>query len=144
MTIYFKRIKPGAVIPEKQTAGSAGFDAAACIAENVPIKPGGRALIPTGLSFEMPENAFVLVLPRSSPALRQGVTLMNSPGLIDSDYRGEVGVILVNLGEAYFTVKPGMRIAQFLPLSGRDFEFVEAECLSETERGQGGFGSTGN
>ena len=133
----------GAVIPEYKTSGAAGADICALLSEPVTIKKGSRAMIPTGLFFAIPEGYEVQVRPRSGLAAKNGVTVLNTPGTIDSDYRGEVKVILINLGYEDFVVKNGERIAQIVvaPVTIGSFEQVTA--LDETERGAGGFGSTG-
>lgn len=133
----------GAVLPTYQTAGAAGADVCACLPEPVVLGPGERAVVPTGLSFEIPPGYEIQVRPRSGLAARKGVTVLNSPGTIDSDYRGEVKVILVNLGTEAFTVAHGDRIAQLVVAPVERARFEAAEGLSATERGSGGFGSTG-
>ncbi|MDL2229620.1 dUTP diphosphatase [Treponema sp. OttesenSCG-928-L16] len=130
-------------LPSYETKGSAGADLFALLSGPVHIGPGERALIPTGLVMEIPPGYEVQVRPRSGLALRHGVTVLNSPGTIDSDYRGEVGVLLINLGEKDFTVNDGDRIAQMLAAPLCRADFTETSLLSETERGSGGFGSTG-
>ncbi|MBB5225445.1 dUTP diphosphatase [Treponema ruminis] len=133
----------GAIIPQYKTSGAAGADICALLAEPVIIKKGERAMIPTGLFFSIPEGYEIQVRPRSGLAAKNGVTVLNTPGTIDSDYRGEVKVILINLGNEDFEVKNGERIAQIVlaPVTIADFEQVSV--LDETERGSGGFGSTG-
>lgn len=128
-------------MPAYATQGSAGVDLRA--SEPCVIPPGGRALVPTGLRIALPEGYEAQVRPRSGLALKHGVTLLNSPGTIDSDYRGEIGVILINLGQEPFSIQPGDRIAQmvFAPVTRGVWD--EVETLDETERGAGGFGSTG-
>lgn len=136
--------KEGAIVPEYKTAGAAGADLCAYLpSQNVTLSPGKSALIPTGLFFEIPDGYEVQVRPRSGLAAKNGVTVLNTPGTIDSDYRGEVKVILINLGEEDFTINNGDRIAQMVvaPVTTADFTF--AENLSETDRGSGGMGSTG-
>lgn len=136
--------KEGAIVPEYKTAGAAGADLCAYLpSQNVTLSPGKSALIPTGLLFEIPDGYEVQVRPRSGLAAKNGVTVLNTPGTIDSDYRGEVKVILINLGEEEFTINDGDRIAQMViaPVTTADFTF--AENLSETDRGSGGMGSTG-
>ena len=133
----------GAVIPEYKTKGAAGADVCALLKEPVFLEPGDRALIPTGLYFEIPEGYEIQVRPRSGLAFKNGVTVLNTPGTIDSDYRGELKVILINLGKELFTVKNGERIAQIIVAPVTQGKFVITESLSETERGAGGFGSTG-
>ena len=133
----------GAVVPEYKTAGAAGADICALLSEQVIIKKGERAMIPTGLFFAIPQGYEIQVRPRSGLAAKNGVTVLNTPGTIDSDYRGEVKVILINLGSEDFEVKNGDRIAQIVvsPVTIGSFERVSE--LDETERGSGGFGSTG-
>ncbi|MBR1402853.1 MAG: dUTP diphosphatase [Treponema sp.] len=133
----------GAVVPEYKTAGAAGADICALLSEPVIIKKGERAMIPTGLFFAIPHGYEIQVRPRSGLAAKNGVTVLNTPGTIDSDYRGEVKVILINLGSEDFEVKNGDRIAQIVvsPVTIGSFERVSE--LDETERGSGGFGSTG-
>jgi len=130
--------------PEYATTGSAGMDLRACISEEIEIAPGERAAIPTGIAIELPGNDFVaLVCARSGLATKHGITLSNSVGVIDSDYRGEIKVSLINMSAVAYTVKPGERIAQMLivPISVCSVQICDE--LSETERGAGGFGSTG-
>ncbi|MDR3160563.1 MAG: dUTP diphosphatase [Spirochaetaceae bacterium] len=134
---------PKARLPQYETAGSAGADVRARLEEELRIPPGGRALVPTGLVMEIPPGYEVQVRPRSGLALRHGLTLLNTPGTIDSDYRGEVGIILVNLGDEAFVVKDGDRIAQLVVAPVVRALMEEVESLSSTERGGGGFGSTG-
>ena len=128
-------------LPEYATPASAGVDLRASEARVIP--PGGRALVPTGLRIALPEGYEAQVRPRSGLALRHGVTLPNSPGTIDADYRGEIGVILMNLGQEPFIVEPGDRIAQMVVAPVARVAWSEAEALDATERGEGGFGSTG-
>jgi dUTP pyrophosphatase len=123
--------------------GSAGADVVAAVDTEVTLMPGARALIPTGFALEVPAGWEVQIRPRSGLALRYGVTLLNSPGTIDSDYRGPVGVILANLGTQPFTVKRGDRIAQMIVAPVARATFSEVETLAQSERGDGGFGSTG-
>lgn len=134
----------GAIVPSYQTMGSAGADVSAFLSESVTLKPFERALIPTGLKFEIPEGYEIQVRPRSGLAIKNGITCLNTPGTIDSDYRGEVKIILINLGSESFEIKNGDRIAQLVvaPVTQGNFSIVEN--LSDTERGSGGFGSTGN
>ncbi len=147
MKVKIKRLPnaEGLPLPEYQTAGAAGFDLVAAIAPNttVTILPGARAIIPTGLIFELPKKAEAQVRPRSGLAIKHGVTVLNSPGTIDADYRGEVAVILINLGNEPFVVARGERIAQMIVAPVARAKFKEVKKLSQTERGAGGFGSTG-
>ena len=128
-------------MPEYATPASAGVDLRA--SDGCVIPPGGRALVPTGLRIALPEGYEAQVRPRSGLALRHGVTLPNSPGTIDADYRGEIGVILMNLGQDPFVVEPGDRIAQMVVAPVARVAWSEVEELDATERGEGGFGSTG-
>ena len=133
----------GAVIPEYKTAGAAGCDVCAFVSGDVVINPGCRALIPTGLSFEIPDGYEIQVRPRSGLAFKNGVTVLNTPGTIDSDYRGELKVLLVNLGDEPFVVENGARIAQLVVAPVTVADFCRIDVLSDSERGKGGFGSTG-
>ena len=135
--------KSGHDLPAYATEGAAGMDLRANLDEPVTIKPLGRALIPTGLFMEIPSGYEVQIRPRSGLANKHGITVLNTPGTIDCDYRGEVGVILVNLSDEPFTVQHGERIAQMVVAKYEKVELTVAEMLSETDRGSGGFGSTG-
>ncbi len=130
-------------LPKYETAGAAAVDLLACITEPLTLLPGKRAMVPTGLSIALPEGYEAQVRPRSGLAAKNGVTVLNTPGTIDSDYRGEIKVILINLGEKPLEITRGMRIAQmvFAPVTQGVWQVVD--CLDETERGTGGFGSTG-
>ncbi|MBQ6496559.1 MAG: dUTP diphosphatase [Firmicutes bacterium] len=130
-------------MPEYETAGSAGMDLRADLAEPVVLKPGERKLIPTGLFLEIEKGYEAQIRARSGLALKHGICLANGIGTIDSDYRGEVGVILVNLGSENFAIEDGDRIAQMVILKYERAEIVASDTLSETERGAGGFGHTG-
>jgi len=133
----------GLALPAYATAGSAGCDLMAAVGEAVTLAPGQRRLIPTGLAIALPEGWEAQIRPRSGLALKNGITCLNTPGTIDADYRGEVGVILANLGEEAFTVERGMRIAQMVIAPVFQARFERVEELDETARGAGGFGSTG-
>jgi dUTP pyrophosphatase len=133
----------GAIIPEYKTFGAAGADVCAFLSEPVVIKSGEFAMIPTGLSFAIPEGYEIQVRPRSGLAAKNGVTVLNTPGTIDSDYRGEVKVILINHGKDAFTVNNGDRIAQLIVAPVTQGIFEKTDELDSTERGEGGFGSTG-
>ena len=135
--------KSGHPLPAYATALSAGMDLRANIAEPVVLKPMQRALIPTGLYIALPPGYEAQVRPRSGLALKQGITVLNAPGTVDADYRGEVGVLLVNLSDRDFTVNDGERIAQMVIAKHETAELVEVEALDETERGAGGYGHTG-
>lgn len=135
--------KPGAQLPEYATAGAAGADICAFLKEPIFIPPRSRRIIPTGLSFEIPAGYEIQVRPRSGLAAKNGVTVLNSPGTIDSDYRGEVNVILYNSDEVPFYVEKGMRIAQIVVVPVLRAQFLSSNEISQTARGAGGFGSTG-
>lgn len=130
-------------LPEYQTPLSAGLDIRANLDESVTLQPLERAMIPTGLYVELPEGCEMQIRPRSGLAAKHGVTVLNSPGTIDADYRGEIKVILVNLSNESFTIEAGERIAQMIVARYEQIEWEAAEELSSTERGAGGFGSTG-
>jgi len=130
-------------LPEYKTALSAGMDLTANIEEPIELKPLERRLIPTGLSIELPAGYEAQVRPRSGMALKHGLTCLNSPGTIDADYRGEIGVILANVSNEAFTINDGDRIAQLVIAKHETIEWLETENLNVTERGSGGFGSTG-
>ncbi|MHA1989060.1 MAG: dUTP diphosphatase [Promethearchaeota archaeon] len=144
--IYVKRLPHAHAlpVPRKMTAGSSGSDVCAAIRESITLQPQERALVPTGFCFEIPPGYEVQVRPRSGLAWKHGITILNTPGTIDSDYRGEVKVILINLGTESFTLERGERIAQVVPMAiASSLDFTEKESLSETDRGAGGFGHTG-
>ena len=130
-------------LPTYETVSSAGIDLRAFTTEQIVLKPLERALIKTGLYLEIPEGYEAQVRPRSGLAYKNGITVLNSPGTIDADYRGEIGVILVNLSNETFQIENGERIAQLIFAKFEQAEFMEVETLNETERGAGGFGSTG-
>lgn len=130
-------------LPEYQTSLSAGLDIRANLDESVTLGPLERAMIPTGLYVELPEGCEMQIRPRSGLAAKHGITVLNSPGTIDADYRGEIKVILVNLSNEPFTIEAGERIAQMIVARYEQIEWQAAEELSSTERGAGGFGSTG-
>lgn len=131
------------LLPAYATALSAGMDIRANLSEPVVIKPLERKLIPTGLYIALPEGYEAQMRPRSGLALKHGITLLNTPGTIDADYRGEIGVILVNLSSEPFVVNDGERICQMVIASYQQVEWEPVEVLTETERGEGGFGHTG-
>ena len=139
----FSVLKDGALLPEYQTSGSAGADLHAYLAEPVTLKPMERRLIPTGLFVELPAGYELQVRPRSGLALKHGVTVLNTPGTVDSDYRGELCVLLINFGSEPFTVQNGDRIAQAVVAQAVQVSFVQTDALSETGRGVNGYGSTG-
>src|SRR6201991_1936907 len=130
-------------LPHYATAGSAGLDLLAAIDEPIELLPGQRMAVPTGIAIELPHGAEAQVRPRSGLALNHGVTVLNAPGTIDSDYRGEIKAILINHGDAPFRILRGTKIAQMVIARHEQAEIVESESLSESARGAGGFGSTG-
>ena len=130
-------------LPAYETAQSAGMDLAAAIDAPVTLAPGGRAMVPTGLAIALPTGYEAQVRPRSGLAAKNGVTVLNTPGTVDADYRGEVKVILINLGDDAFEIERGMRIAQMVIAPVTQASFTEVDTLPETARGTGGFGSTG-
>ena len=131
----------GLPLPAYGSAGAAGMDVVA--AESVTLRPGARAAVCTGMAFAIPAGWEIQVRPRSGLALNHGITCLNTPGTIDSDYRGEVKVILANLSDEYFEVKRGDRIAQLVPAQVQRAQLIEVDTLDDTARGAGGFGSTG-
>ena len=133
----------GAVMPVYKTDGAAGADVCALLESPVTIQPGKFAMIPTGLFFEIPQGYEIQVRPRSGLAAKNGVTVLNTPGTIDSDYRGELKVILINLGDSDFTINSGDRIAQIIVSPVTVASFTITDSLSDTQRGEKGFGSTG-
>lgn len=131
-------------LPAYQTPGSAGLDLCAAVPETMRIAAGERRLIPTGLVFEIPEGYEGQVRPRSGLALKHGISIVNAPGTIDSDFRGEVGIVLINHGQEPFAVEPLSRIAQIVIARVEQVVIEEVESLTETSRGAGGYGSTGH
>ncbi len=130
-------------LPRYETVGSAGMDLRAAVSEPLVIPPSGRALVPTGLAIALPDGAEAQVRPRSGLAVKHGVTVLNAPGTVDSDYRGEIRVALVNLGAEPFAIERGERIAQLVVAAVAKARWVVRERLDETDRGAGGFGHTG-
>ena len=144
--ILVKRLQHGVglPLPQRMTSGSSGCDIYAAVDEPCTLLPGTRMLIPTGFCVEIPEGYEIQVRPRSGLAIKHGVTVLNAPGTIDADYRGEVKIILVNLSDAPFAIQRGDRIAQLVPMQvAAHLDFSEKEAIAETERGAGGFGHTG-
>ena len=135
----------GLALPAYETAGSAGMDLRAAVPEDAPmtLEPGARALVPTGLKIALEKGWEAQIRPRSGLALKHGISAPNTPGTIDSDYRGEVGVILINLGQEPFVIRRGERIAQMVIAPVAQATVIEVETLDDTARGAGGFGSTG-
>ena len=130
-------------LPSYATSGASGMDLRASVTENITLQPLERTLVPTGLFIELPEGYEAQVRPRSGLAIKQGLTCLNTPGTIDADYRGEVKILLVNLGTEPFTIERGMRIAQMIVAKYRRVEWQAVDSLDDTARGAGGFGSTG-
>ncbi len=138
-----KRLKETAVLPERKTAGSAGYDLHACIAAPFTIEPGELVMLPTGLAMEIPKGHAGMIFTRSGLGVKHGIAVSNGVGVIDSDYRGEVHVGLRNSSKTPYTVEPNERIAQLIVMPVCTPRVEETDTLTETERGEGGFGSTG-
>ena len=141
--ILIKRLSKNVPLPKYETDGSSGMDLSANIEKNVDIKPGKSAIIPTGLAVSIPKNFEIQIRPRSGLAAKNQLSILNTPGTIDSDYRGELKVILINLGDKTFKVENGSRVAQMVLCPIIKASLKEVETLEETKRGIGGFGSTG-
>ena len=141
--ILIKRLSKEVLLPKYETSGSSGMDLVANIEVNMNIDPGKTAIIPTGLALSIPKGFEVQIRPRSGLAAKQKISVLNTPGTIDSDYRGEIKVILINLGHEPFKVEKGLRVAQMVVCPIVQARLKEVDDLSETERGKGGFGSTG-
>lgn len=144
-TIPVRRLSDRAQLPRQMTAGAAGYDLYACLAEDarLEIPPGGRLAVPTGIAMAIPIGHEGQVRPRSGLAARHGVTVLNAPGTIDADYRGEIRVLLINHGQAAFAIEHGDRVAQLVLARVTTAQLSEVESLPSTDRGEGGFGSTG-
>lgn len=143
MKINVTKLNKNAVLPEYQTVGAAAADVHACLDEAVTLQPMERRMIPTGLALALPAGYEVQIRARSGLSIKHGITMVNGIGTIDSDYRGEVGVLVINLGTGPFTVEPGMRIAQMVLSKYEQISWRQVDTLDETARGAGGFGSTG-
>ncbi len=145
LTVPIRRLPhgDGLPLPAYATEASAGLDLLAAVDEPLTLEPGKRALVPAGIALALPAGTEAQVRPRSGLAMKHGVTVLNSPGTIDADYRGEVGVLLINLGDKAFTIERGQRIAQLVIAPVSRVEWQEQTNLEETDRGAGGFGSTG-
>lgn len=143
MKIKIKKIDEKVIIPEYQTSGSSGLDLHAFIKNNIVLKPLERKLIPTGIFVEIPQGFEAQIRPRSGLAIKHGITCLNTPGTIDSDYRGEIKVILINLSNENFTITPGMRIAQIVFSKVEKIEWEISNKIESTSRDHGGFGHTG-
>ena len=141
--IQIKKFSSSVLTPKYETLGSSGMDIAAHINENIIINPGEKALVPTGFSMAIPRGYEVQIRPRSGLAAKKNITVLNTPGTIDADYRGEIKVILINLGKEKFVIENGERIAQIVVCPVVQANLEEVKELSDTERGSGGFGSTG-
>lgn len=141
--IQIKKLSNEVLTPKYETFGSSGMDIAAYTDQDIIIDSGNRALIPTGFSLSIPQGYEIQIRPRSGLAIKKGITVLNTPGTIDSDYRGEIKVVLINLSKDKFTVKNGERIAQMVICPIKQISVEEVEELPETDRGTGGFGSTG-
>lgn len=142
--LKIKRLREEAVLPERKTPGSAGYDLCACIAGEFTIEPGALVILPTGLAAEVPEGCAGMIFTRSGLGVKHGITVTNGVGVIDSDYRGEIHVGLRNSSKVPYTVIPGERIAQLIVMPVALFEVRQTDSLSETQRGEKGFGSTGS
>jgi dUTP pyrophosphatase len=141
--ILIKKKSNKITLPKYETEGSSGMDIAAHIEKEIVIEPGDKAIIPTGFSISIPKGFEVQIRPRSGLAAKEGISVLNTPGTIDADYRGEIKVILINLGKKKFFIENGMRIAQMVVSPIIQAQFKEVEFLPETKRGESGFGSTG-
>ena len=141
--ILIKRLSKEVILPKYETDGSSGLDLAACIDKNIEIKPGKSETIPTGLAVAIPKNFEIQIRPRSGLASKNQISVLNTPGTIDSDYRGELKVILINLSDKIFIVEKGLRIAQMVLCPIVKAKLKEVKSLEDTQRGTGGFGSTG-
>ena len=141
--VLIKKLNPKAELPSYKTSGSSGMDLMALIDDTLTIKPNQIVLVPTGLSIAIPDDTEVQIRPRSGLAAKSNISVLNTPGTIDSDYRGELKIILINHGKEDFLINNGDRIAQMILMPVLKIEFEEVEDLPETIRGSGGFGSTG-
>ena len=141
--ILIKKLSKEVILPKYETDGSSGLDLAACIDKNIEIKPGKSEIIPTGLAVEIPKNFEIQIRPRSGLAAKNQISVLNTPGTIDADYRGELKVILINLSDKNFIIEKGLRIAQMVVCPVVKVKLKEVKSLEDTKRGSGGFGSTG-
>tara|TARA_B110001452_G_scaffold147042_1_gene122362 strand:+ start:855 stop:1295 length:441 start_codon:yes stop_codon:yes gene_type:complete len=141
--ILIKRLSKAVSLPKYETSGSSGMDLVANIESSTNIGPGETSIIPTGLALSIPKGFEVQIRPRSGLAAKNKISILNTPGTIDADYRGEIKVILINLGQESFRVEKGLRIAQMVVCPVEQVQLIEVNELSETQRGKGGFGSTG-
>lgn len=142
--LNFCKLSENAVLPKRATKGAAGMDLCACIENEIVLNPGERALVPTGIAISLPSEDYAAFLfARSGLGVKHGITLSNGVGVIDSDYRGEIRAGLCNMSKEPYTIKPNERIAQLVIMRVENFPLVEVKTLDSTERGAGGFGSTG-
>ena len=141
--VLIKKLSPSVRLPSYKTSGASGMDLMAFIEKPIKLKPGKSYLVPTGLSVAIPEEYEIQIRPRSGLAAKNSITVLNTPGTIDSDYRGELKVILINFGREIFKIERGFRIAQMVLCPIAKAKFEEVENLNNTDRGKGGFGSTG-
>lgn len=143
MEVNVKKLREDAVLPEYQTDQAAAMDIHACLDAPMTVEPMERFMVPTGLAFELPEGYEMQIRARSGLSIKHGITMVNGVGTIDADYRGELNVLMINLGNEPFVIEPGMRVAQMLITKFEKIAWKTVETLSETERGHGGLGSTG-
>lgn len=141
--IKIKKLKDKAILPSYQTINSAGMDVSACLDEPIILKPMQREIIPTGLAIELPKGYEAQIRARSGLSIKHGLTVVNGVGTIDSDYRGEIGVLIINLGDEDFCIEPGTRIAQMVIAKYEKINWQKSDDLGDTDRGAGGYGSTG-
>lgn len=143
MNVKIHKLRDDAIIPEYQTEHAAAMDVHACMDQPMTLQPLERAMVPTGLAFELPEGTEMQVRARSGMSIKHGMTMVNGIGTIDADYRGELNILMINLSQEAFTIETGMRVAQLLVSRYEKVEWEAVDTLSESERGAGGFGSTG-
>ena len=143
MNVNIKKVRPNALLPKYQTEHAAAMDAHACLEQPLTLQPLERAMVPTGLAMELPEGTEMQVRARSGLSIKHGIAMVNGVGTVDADYRGELNILLINLGQEPFTIEPDMRIAQLIIARYEKVTWTETEVLSETARADGGYGSTG-
>lgn len=141
--ILIKKLQEEAIVPKYETKGSSGLDLSANVKSKITIKPGEKCLVPTGLAVSIPKDYELQIRPRSGLAAKNSITVLNTPGTIDSDYRGEIKIILINLGKENFEITNGLRVAQMVLCPISKAELLEVDNLDKTSRDSGGFGSTG-
>jgi dUTP pyrophosphatase len=141
--VKVKKLRDGAVLPGYQTEHAAAMDIQACVDEPMTVQPLERFMVPTGLAFELPVGYEMQIRARSGLSIKHGITMVNGVGTIDADYRGELSILMINLGQDAFTIEPGMRVAQMLVQKYEKVSWQLTDTLSETDRGANGFGSTG-